>query len=107
MISLKHPGGLRISRNCAGRKRLCVKSEDSHLHAATTLVLGQLARPGAQVQFPVSGLTNQDYTIQFSTDLRSTSWSTLLTTNSPTPSFLITDPDATNAARLNRILVGP
>jgi hypothetical protein len=69
--------------------------------------LGQPARSNGQFQFVVSGFSGQNYTIQTSTNLKSTNWSVLLVTNSPMNNFLISDPNTTNPARFYRVLVGP
>jgi hypothetical protein len=70
-------------------------------------VLGQPARSNGQFQFLLSGSSGQNYTIQTSTNLKSTNWSILLITNSPVNNFLISDPGPTNPARFYRVLVGP
>ena len=54
------------------------------------------------------GASNQNYTIQCSSDLNSSNWSMLLVTNSPNAaSFTVRDPDATNGQRFYRVKVGP
>ncbi|HZV33552.1 MAG TPA: choice-of-anchor tandem repeat GloVer-containing protein [Verrucomicrobiae bacterium] len=58
-------------------------------------------------QMTVSGNANQNYSVQMSTVLGSTNWTTLLVTNSSSGSFLFIDPNATNQQRFYRILVGP
>ena len=58
-----------------------------------------------QFRLTVNCVAGQNYTIQRSDNLAS--WSTLLVTNSPARSFVVTDTTATNAARLYRVLVGP
>jgi hypothetical protein len=70
-------------------------------------VLGQPGRSNGQFQFMVSGFSGQNYTIQTSTNLKSTNWSILLVTNPPVNNFLISDPNTTNPARFYRVLVGP
>jgi hypothetical protein len=66
------------------------------------------ASSSGQFRFLLNGTANQNYTLQVSTDLSSTNWTTLYTTNNPaTGSFLLTDPNATNQQRFYRILVGP
>jgi hypothetical protein len=63
---------------------------------------------GGQFQMLLNGVTNQNYTVQMSTNLSSTSWTTLYITNNPaTNTFLLSDPNATNKQRFYRILVGP
>ena len=59
-------------------------------------------------QMRLTGASNQNYTVQMSTNLSSATWISLLVTNSPaTNSFLLTDPSATNQQRFYRILIGP
>lgn len=70
-------------------------------------LLGKPAKSNGQFQFLLSGLSGQNYTIQTSTNLKSTNWSVLLVTNSPMNNFLIFDPNTTNPARFYRVLVGP
>jgi hypothetical protein len=56
----------------------------------------------------LAGVSNQNYTVQMSTNLATTNWVTLFITNNPANnSFLLTDPNATNKQRFYRILVGP
>jgi hypothetical protein len=68
--------------------------------------------PGApasgQFQFRLFNATaGQSYTIQFNTNLGSTNWLNLFTTNAPGSSFLILDSGATNTNRVYRALVNP
>ena len=59
-------------------------------------------------QMQLTGASNQTYTVQMSTNLGSTNWISLFTTNNTTDnSFLLTDPHATNKQRFYRVLVGP
>ncbi|HXI73814.1 MAG TPA: putative Ig domain-containing protein [Verrucomicrobiae bacterium] len=54
------------------------------------------------------GAANQNYTIQTSTNLYSTNWVSLFTTNNPNASsYMVTDPQATNRQRFYRVLIGP
>jgi hypothetical protein len=63
---------------------------------------------GTQFQFLLNGASNQNYTLQMSTNLSSTNWTALFVTNNPAAnSFLLTDPDATNQQRFYRVLIGP
>jgi hypothetical protein len=77
------------------------------INPAAAPALGQPAKSGAQFQFVVAGPAGQNYTVQMSTNLSATNWNSLLVTNPPAGSFLITDPNATNPARFYRILLGP
>lgn len=59
-------------------------------------------------QLQLNGMAGQNYTLQMATNLVSATWNTvLITNNSTTNSFLVTDPNATNSARYYRILLGP
>jgi Putative Ig domain/Carboxypeptidase regulatory-like domain len=69
--------------------------------------LGQATKSGGQFQFRISGFAGQNYTVQTSTNLKSTNWNLLLVTNSPVNSFMISDPAATNPARYYRVVPGP
>jgi hypothetical protein len=54
------------------------------------------------------GGSNQNYTLQTSTNLSSTNWTSLfVTSNRFSNSFTITDTNATNIQRLYRVLIGP
>jgi large repetitive protein len=65
------------------------------------------ARLGSQFQMLLNGVSNQNYTLEMSTNLSATNWITLYVTNSPTAnSFLVADPGATNKQRFDRIRVG-
>ncbi len=60
-----------------------------------------------QFGFRLSGIVDQNYTVQVSTNLASTNWHTLLITNlSASPAF-IQDNQATNAQRFYRVELGP
>ena len=59
-------------------------------------------------QMLLTGASNQNYTLQMTTNLGSTNWISLfLTNNATTNSFLVTDPNATNQQRFYRVLIGP
>jgi hypothetical protein len=63
---------------------------------------------GSQFQFLLNGASNQNYTLQMSTNLGLNNWVSLFVTNNPaTNTFLLTDPNATNKQRFYRILIGP
>jgi hypothetical protein len=63
---------------------------------------------GTQFQFRLTGAANQNYTIQVSTNLSSTNWTSLFVTNNTTTnSFIIVDPNASNSQRFYRTLIGP
>jgi hypothetical protein len=56
----------------------------------------------------LTGATNQNYTVQVSTNLSMTNWISLFITNSTTTnSFIVIDPNATNKQRFYRTLIGP
>jgi hypothetical protein len=70
-------------------------------------VLGSASWLTNQFQMRLTGASNQNYTVQMSTNLSSTNWISLfITNNMTTNSFLLTDPDATNQQRFYRILIG-
>ena len=61
-----------------------------------------------QFQMRLIGASNQNYTIQVSTNLSSTNWTTIFITNSATTnSFIVIDPNATNKQGFYRTLIGP
>ena len=61
-----------------------------------------------QSRMLLTGASNQNYTVQSSTNLSLPNWTSLYVTNSPvTNSFIILDSHATNSARYYRILIGP
>jgi hypothetical protein len=61
-----------------------------------------------QFQMRLTGGSNQNYTIQVSTNLSSPNWTTLfITNNAATNSFIVVDPNATNKQRFYRAVVGP
>ncbi|MGA2028516.1 MAG: carboxypeptidase regulatory-like domain-containing protein [Verrucomicrobiota bacterium] len=71
-------------------------------------VLGLASWLTNQFQMRLTGGSNQNYTIQVSTNLSSTNWTTLFVTNNAvTNSFIIVDPSATNKQRFYRAVVGP
>lgn len=60
----------------------------------------------SKFQFLFSGVTNQNYTVQYSTNLMN--WAQLFITNSAfTNSFMVIDPNATNNREFYRILIEP
>ena len=77
---------------------------------ATPLVPQISAPPhgaGSPFQMTVNGVALQNYTVQMSTNLISTNWSSLLITNATSSSFPFNDANATNPQRFYRVLVGP
>jgi hypothetical protein len=71
--------------------------------------LGSAAKAGAQFQFLVlNAAIGQNYTVQTSTNLGSSNWTSLfITNNATTNSFPIVDPNAGGGQGFYRILVGP
>ena len=60
-----------------------------------------------QFQLRLTGGTGQTYTVEETTNLGSTNWTTLLVTNNAqTNSIIVTDPNATNKDRFYRVKVG-
>jgi hypothetical protein len=71
-------------------------------------VLGLPARFASQFQMLLTGAANQNYTVQMSTNLSLSFWTSLFVTNSQTTNtFIVVDPNATNSQRFYRILIGP
>ena len=71
-------------------------------------VLKLPARLAGQFQMTLQGASNQNYTVQMSSNLGLGPWSSLLVTNNATSSsFNVVDPNATNQQRFYRILIGP
>jgi len=63
---------------------------------------------GSEFQMWLNGATGVNYTVQMSTDLSSTNWTSLFVTNSATAnSFMVIDPNATDQQRFYRVKVGP
>ncbi|HEY3861301.1 MAG TPA: carboxypeptidase regulatory-like domain-containing protein [Verrucomicrobiae bacterium] len=94
-----------------------VQAEDANLMTATKS-LGIIINPQPrlslaswrtnQFQMRLVGGSNQNYTLQKSTNIGSTNWFTLyVTNNSGTNTFLVIDPNATNKQGFYRILIGP
>ena len=62
---------------------------------------------GNQFQLQLAGATGQNYTVQFSTNLGNSNWSSLLVTNPAASPVTILDANATNSRRFYRALLGP
>ena len=100
-----------------GTSTFTVQVTDSNNNAASRTfsltivgppVLGTPSWRTNRFQMQFAGASNQNYTMQMSTNLSSTNWISLFVTNSPTVnSFLLTDRNATNKQRFYRILIGP
>jgi hypothetical protein len=59
-------------------------------------------------QMTLTGASNQNYTLQMSTNLNFTNWTSLYVTNNAlNNSFPVIDPNATNKQRYYRVLIGP
>lgn len=116
-LSLSCGGLISGTPTNGGSFNFIVEATDADATAATKL-LGILInfRPVLslanwhtnQFQMRLTGASDQNYTLQASTNLSSTNWISLyITNNAQTNSFLVTDPNATNKQRFYRILVGP
>ena len=56
----------------------------------------------------LTGVAGQNYTVEMTTDLGSSNWTSLFVTNSATTnSFNVTDPGATDQRRFYRVKLGP
>jgi hypothetical protein len=63
---------------------------------------------GNEFQMWLNGTTGVNYTVQMSTDLSWTNWTSLFVTNSATAnSFMVIDRNATDQQRFYRVKVGP
>jgi hypothetical protein len=60
-----------------------------------------------QFQMLLSGMAGGNYVIVESTNVASTNWSTVISTNAPCNSFYVVDSQATNSARFYRAIVVP
>ncbi len=122
------PAGLNIDTNgvisgmptTAGTNNFIVRVTDHNSSTTTralTLIVKAVTRPGIssplrlssrQFQLTVNGVAGQNYTVQYSLSLASSNnWQSLVVTNPGVSSFTVTDPNATNAVRFYRVLVGP
>jgi hypothetical protein len=79
------------------------------VYPATALSAPMLSLSSNIFQLQINGIaTGLDYTVQMTTNLASTNWTSIYTTNaSVTNALVIPDPNATNAARFYRVLIGP
>ena len=86
--------------------------------SSTNKVIGILVNPrpvllssgwqANQFKIQLIGGSNQNYTIQMSTNLSFPNWISLFVTNNTTAnSFIVTDPNATRTQRFYRALIGP
>ncbi len=122
--SLPVPAGLNLATNgvisgiptTTGTNSFIVRATDSNLSTANrsmTIVINPkptLSSPNKistnQFQLRLTGVSNQNYTIQYSTTL--TNWISFFTNNTPNSNaFNILDSSATNGARFYRALIGP
>ncbi len=121
--SLPVPAGLSLGINgvisgiptTTGTNSFIVRATDANFSTANrsmTIVINPkptLSSPlkisSSQFQMRLTGVSNQNYTIQYSTTL--TNWISISTNNSPSNSFNILDSNATNGARFYRALIGP
>ncbi len=56
----------------------------------------------------LTGAANQNYTLQYSTNLNSTNWTLLAVTNNPNASsYVVTDPNPLQGQKFYRVLIGP
>lgn len=79
------------------------------VYPASNPQFGQASHPfNSQFQFNLYGAAGQNYTVQYSTNLASTSWQTLtIISNMQTGPRLIQDFQATNGTRFYRAFEGP
>jgi hypothetical protein len=118
-ISLYSAGAFNGTPSSTGTFVFTVQANDGNGHSTNQTfsltintssappMIGNPSKSGSQFQFFVAANAGQNYTIQMSTNLKSTNWSSILVTNPSMNSFFITDPNATNPARFYRVLIGP
>jgi len=71
----------------------------------TAPILLMPARPAlTQFQMLVAGQANATYTVFVKTNINTTNWFPIFTTNPPASTFLYSDPNATNPGRIYRVL---
>ncbi len=116
-LSLACSGLISGTPTTNGLFNFIVRATDTNFVTADK-VLGIIINPKPVLSLPtwitnraqmrITGASNQSYTVQMSTNLSSTNWISLFTTNNTTTnSFIVTDPAATNKQRFYRIKVGP
>jgi hypothetical protein len=116
-LTLSTNGGISGVPAASGTNSFIVRLTDHNSLTVTrsfTLVVNPKPALGSQswqtnrFQIRLTGAVNQNYTVQMSTNLSSTNWTSLFITNSATTNvFNLTDPNATNKQRFYRILIGP
>jgi uncharacterized repeat protein (TIGR03803 family) len=71
----------------------------------TAPILSMAARPTLkQFQMLVAGQAAETYTVLVKTNINTTNWYSIFTTNASANTFLFTDPNATNGGRIYRVL---
>jgi hypothetical protein len=116
-LTLSTNGGISGVPASVGTNSFIVRLTDHNsltvTHSFTLVVnpkpaLGSPSWQTNRFQIRLTGAVNQNYTVQMSTNLSSTNWTSLFITNSATTNvFNLTDPNATNKQRFYRILIGP
>jgi hypothetical protein len=116
-LSLNPAGLISGTPTTNGLSYFKVQATDSN-STVTNKVFGLIINPKPSLGLPawftnqfrmrLTGGSNQNYTVQVSTNLSSSNWASLFITNNPaTNSFMLTDPNATNKQRFYRVLIGP
>ncbi len=116
-LSLNSAGLIAGTPATNGEFYFQVQATDANFTTANK-VFGLLINPKPSLALPtwrtnrfqmrLMGGSNQNYTIQVSTNLGLANWTTLFITNSPdTNAFWLSDPNATNRQRFYRVLIGP
>ena len=116
-LTLNSDGEIFGTPETAGTYNFTVQLSDGDDNSATQplsltinpkLFLGKASWQTNRFEMLLTGASNQNYTVQTSTNLSSPNWISLFTTNSATAnSFIIIDPAATNSTRFYRVLIGP
>jgi len=85
---------------------LTLQTHATNTTSFTPVVLSEPKQELNGFSFLFTGDPGTDYTVQFSTNLSQTNWSTLLVTNIPVSPAKVTDSNATDPKRFYRVLRG-
>ena len=85
---------------------LTLQTQATNFATLTPMVLSEPRQELNGFSFLFTGDPGTDYTVQFSTNLSQTNWSTLLVTNIPVSPAKVTDPNPPDPQRAYRVLRG-